>query len=105
MIAMASITDEYMTVQQVMDAINARAPSTVTRLIRTAENSAGPLTGEKIPGHGWLIRRKSVERFLEEEQARSPGVGFPRGHVRSPQKAAPRRASKSARPARRAGRG
>lgn len=80
---MASITDDYMTVQEVMAEIEARAPSTVTRLIRTAENQSGPLVGEKIPGHGWLIRRSSVAKFLQSEAKQARRVGFPRGKNRS----------------------
>lgn len=80
---MASISDEYMTVQEVMTAIDARAPSTVTRLIKTDENPDGVLVGEKIPGHGWLIRRSSVTKFCQREAKAPRRVGFPRGKTRS----------------------
>lgn len=80
---MASITDDYMTVQEVMAEINARAPSTVTRLIKTPENPDGPLVGEKIPGHGWLIRRSSVSKFCQRDAKAPRRVGFPRGHTRT----------------------
>jgi hypothetical protein len=83
MIEMAAISDEYMTVQEAMAEINARAPSTVTRLIRTEDNQDGPLVGEKIPGHGWLIRRSSVAKFLAREAKAERRVGFPRGGTRS----------------------
>lgn len=83
MLTVASISDDYMTVQEVMAEIDARAPSTVTRLIRTRENEDGPLIGEKIAGHGWLIRRSSVARFLQAEAKRARRVGFPRGKGRS----------------------
>ena len=94
----------YMTVRQVMEAIKARAPSTVTRLAYD-EDQPRPdgkrLAGTLIPGHGWMIQRKSVERFLEEEAKRPAGVGFPRGRDRSGQEevtAKPkRRPAKSAR--------
>lgn len=80
---MASISDEYMTVQEVMAEIDARAPSTVTRLIKTKENPDGPLIGEKIAGHGWLIRRSSVAKFCQREAKAARRVGFPRGKTRS----------------------
>lgn len=80
---MASISDEYMTVQEVMAAIDARAPSTVTRLIKTKTNQNGVLEGEKIPGHGWLIRRASVAKFCKREAKSPRRVGFPRGKTRS----------------------
>lgn len=83
MIAVASISDEYMTVQEVMAEIDARAASTVTRLIRTQENPSGPLIGEKIPGHGWMIRRSSVAKFCQRDSKASRKVGFPRGKTRS----------------------
>ena len=80
---MASISDEYMTVQEVMAEIDARAASTVTRLIRTKENPSGPLIGEKIPGHGWMIRRSSVAKFRHRDAKDNRKVGFPRGKARS----------------------
>lgn len=103
----------YMTVRQVMDAIKARAPSTVTRLAYD-EDKPRPegkrLAGTLIPGHGWMIQRKSVEKFLEEEASRPAGVGFPRGRDRSgqdedaagEQRKPAKPAEKSARPARKA---
>jgi len=80
---MGAISDDYMTVQEVMLEINARAPSTVTRLIRTKNNEDGPLLGEKIPGHGWLIRRSSVAKLLAREAKVERRVGYPRGGRRS----------------------
>ncbi|NBW12303.1 MAG: hypothetical protein EBR82_30155 [Caulobacteraceae bacterium] len=109
MIAMANPFAGYMTVRQVMAEIGARAPSTVTRLVYD-EDKPRPdgkrLAGTLIPGHGWMIQRKSVAKFLEEEAARPAGVGFPRGRDRSGQdeaeEAKPKRAAKSARPAKKA---
>jgi hypothetical protein len=87
MIAMANPFAGYMTVRQVMEAIDARAASTVTRLVYD-EDKPRPegrrLAGTLIPGHGWMIQRKSVEKFLEEEKSRPAGVGFPRGRDRKP---------------------
>ncbi len=60
-----------MTVREVMDAINARAKSTVTRLIES-----GVLEAEELPGHGWLVSRTSVSRFLTPG-GRPAGVGAP----------------------------
>jgi hypothetical protein len=104
MIVMANPFAGYMTVRQVMEAIEARAPSTVTRIVYDEEQPCPEgkrLAGTLIPGHGWMIQRKSVERFLEEEAKRPPGVGFPRGRDRSGQEEVPakpkRRAAKSAR--------
>lgn len=96
----------YMTVRQVMDAIGARAPSTVTRLVYD-EDKPRPkgrvLAGTLIPGHGWMIQKKSVDKFLEDEGRRPKGVGFPRGHVRdggeSQAKPARKRPARSSRPA------
>jgi hypothetical protein len=113
MIAMANPFAGYMTVRQVMEEIGARAPSTVTRLAYDEEKprpQGKRLAGTLIPGHGWMIQRKSVEKFLEEEAARPAGVGFPRGRDRSGQDDEPQaeqktpatRAAKSARPARKA---
>ena len=103
MIAMANPFAGYMTVRQVMAEIKARAPSTVTRLVYD-EDGPRPegkrLAGTLIPGHGWMIQRKSVAKFLEEEAARPAGVGFPRGRDRSGQDAATQAAAKK--PAKRA---
>jgi hypothetical protein len=110
MIAMANPFAGYITVRQVMKEIGARAPSTVTRLVYD-EDKPRPegkrLAGTLIPGHGWMIQRKSVAKFLEEEAARPAGVGFPRGRDRSGQDEAEagqaskpaKRAAKSSRPA------
>ena len=84
---------ELMTVQQVMKAIGARAPSTITRLIK-----ARRLNATKLGAMGWLVYRDSVQAFLEAEQQRGPTVGFPRGGVRAGDK--PAKAAKvSKRPA------
>ena len=95
----------YMTVRQVMAEIGARAPSTVTRLVYD-EDKPRPdgklLAGTLIPGHGWMIQRKSVAKFLEEESSRPTGVGFPRGRDRSDQDEPVKRPAKSARPAKKA---
>ena len=88
MIAMANPFAGYMTVREVMKEIRARAPSTVTRLAYDEEKprpQGKRLAGTLIPGHGWMIQRKSVATFLEEEASRAPGVGFPRGRDRSGQ--------------------
>ena len=97
----------YMTVRQVMAEIGARAPSTVTRLVYD-EDKPRPegkrLAGTLIPGHGWMIQRKSVALFMNEEASRPPGVGFPRGRDRSEAEAKParKRSAKSARPSKKA---
>ena len=104
---MANPFANYMTVRQVMDQIKARAASTVTRLAYDEEKprpEGKRLAGVLIPGHGWMISRKSVEAFLLEESSRRPGVGFPRGRDRAdsteptPRKAAkrPAKAAKKA---------
>lgn len=85
MIAMANPFAGYMTVRQVMDAIGARAHSTVTRLVYDEDKPRPPgrvLAGTLIPGHGWMIQKKSVDKFIADEERRPKGVGFPRGHVR-----------------------
>ena len=74
---------ELMTVQQVMKAIGARAPSTITRLIK-----ARRLNATKLGAMGWLVYRDSVQAFLEAERKRGPTVGFPRGGVRAGEKPA-----------------
>jgi hypothetical protein len=113
MIAMANPFAGYMTVRQVMKEIEALAPSTVTRLVYD-EDKPRPegkrFAGTLIPGHGWMIQRKSVEQFIEEEKSRPKGVGFPRGRDRSaPEddsgqqaKKTAKRPAKSARPAKKA---
>lgn len=65
---------DYMTVQQVMQQIRARARSTITRMIEQ-----GKLEADLIPGHGWLVRRKSVAKMLEKEAGSKSRVGRPRG--------------------------
>lgn len=104
MIAMANPFAGYLTVRQVMDAIGARAHSTVTRLVYD-EDKPRPhgrvLAGTLIPGHGWMIQKKSVDKFLEDEGRRPKGVGFPRGHVRDGGEAADKAVRKRpAKPAR-----
>lgn len=81
---MAKIQDTHMTVRQVMDAINARAKSTVTRLIE-----AGQLEAEEMPGHGWLVSRASVNRFLRRDAKQEKRVGRPRGTVMKKAETAP----------------
>ena len=111
MIAMANPFAGYMTVRQVMDEIGARSASTITRLAYDEDKprpNGKRLAGTLIPGHGWMIQRKSVEKFLEEDAAKPAGVGFPRGRDRSQQVESeqdePRKpkkpSAKSARPAR-----
>lgn len=81
---------ELMTVRQVMKEIGARAPATVSRMIRSKK-----LRGEKIGAMGWLVYRDSVREFMQHEAARTKGVGFPRGQARTaskpPAKAAARK--------------
>jgi hypothetical protein len=92
MIAMANPFAGYMTVREVMAAIEARAHTTVTRLAYDEEKprpEGKRLAGTLIPGHGWMISRKSVAAFLAEEAAKKPGVGFPRGRQRPDPDAAP----------------
>jgi hypothetical protein len=104
MIAVAKDFDaqkELMTVQQVMDAIGARAPSTVTRLI-----GAKRLRATKIGSMGWLVYRDSVTEFLAAEQKAGPTVGFPRGGVRSKEpERKPPKAAKASKPAKKPRRG
>jgi hypothetical protein len=86
MIAMANPFAGYLTIRQVMQEIGARAPSTVNRLVYDEDKPrpAGKrLAGTLIPGHGWMIQRKSLEAFIAEEAAKPRGVGFPRGHSRA----------------------
>ena len=90
------VAREMMTVQQVMDAIGARAPSTITRLIK-----AKRLRAAKLGAMGWLVYRDSVAEFLEAERKAGPTVGFPRGGTRSKGgDAKPAKASKAAKSAR-----
>lgn len=85
MIAMANPFAGYMTVKEAMLALEALAPSTVTRLIRDEESppTAGkPLVGVKIEGHGWMITRKSVAAYVEASPPDARKIGFPRGRGR-----------------------
>lgn len=79
---MAVLLDDFLTVRQVMSRIKARAKSTVTRLI-----ADGTLEAVELPGHGWLVTKTSVEKFLERDAASDRKVGFPRGKTRGPRKA------------------
>ena len=88
----------YMTVKEAMKALEARAPSTVTRLIRAEDESpsAGkPLVGVKIPGHGWMITKKSVLAHLEANPPDAPRIGFPRGRGRKADAPKPKKTRKS----------
>lgn len=87
MIAVGKIRDTHMTVREVMDAINARAKSTVTRLIES-----GVLEAEELPGHGWLVSRTSVSRFLRRDAKTEKKVGRPRGMVMKKDGASPAKA-------------
>ena len=94
-----SLTKDFMTVREVMSRIDARAHSTVLRLIRIEgdpKTSGRPLQGINVPGHGWFILRKSVDDFCAVQAAKVPGVGFPRGRSRKPESAsaAPKKAAK-----------
>lgn len=91
------VARDLMTVQQVMDEIGARAPSTITRLIK-----AQKLRASRVGAMGWLVHRDSVEAFKAAEAAAKPSVGFPRGGVRS--KGKPAKATKAAKPAKKASR-
>ena len=71
------VSKQMMTVQQVMKAIGARAPSTVTRAI-----ASGRLKGLRIGELGWLVYRSSVNEMLAAEVKKTPAGGFPRGAVR-----------------------
>ena len=88
------VARDLMTVQQVMDEIGARAPSTITRLIK-----AQKLKASRVGAMGWLVHRDSVEAFKAAEAAAKPSVGFPRGEVRAKGKVA--KAEKPAKKARR----
>lgn len=85
------VARELMTVQQVMAAIGARAPSTITRLIKSKR-----LRATRVGTLGWLVYRDSVDEMLEEERRSGPTVGFPRGETR--QQAAPPKRPKAAKP-------
>ena len=89
------VAREFMTVQQVMDAIGARAPSTITRLIKSQK-----LKASRVGALGWLVHRDSVEAFQAAEASAKPSVGFPRGGVRSNPKAA--KTAKPSKPAKKA---
>jgi hypothetical protein len=101
MIAVAdirSLTKDFMTVREVMKRIDARAHSTVLRMIciESDPKTAGrPLQGINVPGHGWFILRTSVDEFCEAQASKAPGVGFPRGRSRK-QGAGPSAAKKAA---------
>ena len=112
MIAMANPFADYMTVKDVMAAINARSHSTVLLLLydenKTDTAPRGkPLPAVKIPGLGWMVRRAAVQSFIAQEARQGRGVGFPRGRTRAepaqPAPAKPRRAAKKAARARRQG--
>lgn len=107
---MANPFADYMTVKDVMAAINARSHSTVLLLLYDENEhdiapKGKPLPAIKIAGHGWMVRRSAVQKFLAEEARQGRGVGFPRGRTRSePPEAAqskPRRGAKKAARARR----
>lgn len=94
-----SLTKDFMTVREVMKRIDARAHTTVLRLIRIEgdpQTSGRPLQGINVPGHGWFILRTSVDEFCEAQASKAPGVGFPRGRSRkeSAGPAASKRAAK-----------
>jgi hypothetical protein len=79
---MASPMAGYVTVRQAMERLNARSPSTVTRLIRDEESNptaAKPLVGTKIEGHGWFILEKSLDKYLAQNPVDAKKIGFPRG--------------------------
>lgn len=89
----------YMTVKEAMKDLEARSPSTITRLIRDEDSppeSGKPLLGRKIVGLGWMITRKSVAAHIAAIPPGDPKIGFPRGRGRNPAKKAP--ASKAAKP-------
>ncbi len=89
---LTSLTKDFMTVREVMDRIQARAHSTVLRLIRIEgkpETYGKPLKGTYVPGHGWFILRKSVDDFCAVQAAKAPGVGFPRGRPRKAESGQP----------------
>ena len=97
---MASPFAGYLTVRQVMELIDARASSTVIRLVYDEDKprpEKGRLAGTLIPGHGWMIQKKSVAKYLEEESTKRPGVGFPRGRSRKEDSAKPNAKAKRAR--------
>jgi hypothetical protein len=93
MIAMADfdVSKQMMTVQQVMDAIGARAPSTVTRAI-----ASGRLKAMRFGESVWLIYRSSVAEMLAKELEQKPTGGCRRGSVRQ-DKPAKKAAKKSRR--------
>ena len=83
---MANSFAGYLTIRQVMKEIEARAPSTINRLVYE-EDKPRPegkrLAGVRIPGLGWMIQRKSLDAYIAEEAAKPRGVGFPRGRPRA----------------------
>ena len=89
----------YMTVKQAMEELEARSPSTVTRLVRDEDSPpvpGKPLLGVKIDGLGWMITRKSVAAHIAAIPPGDPKIGFPRGRGRNPAKKAP--AAKATKP-------
>jgi len=87
MIAMANPLSGYVTVQQAMLALNARAHSTILRMLRdeddkSADRERKPLVGFKIEGHGWMVSQASIDALKAREEERGEGVGFPRGRAR-----------------------
>ena len=72
----------YITVRKAMERLKARAPSTVTRLIREESakpTATRPLVGIKIEGHGWFILEKSLDKYLAQNPVDAKKIGFPRG--------------------------
>ena len=82
---MSSINEQYLTVQQVMERIGARNPTTVHRMIRKPDNPTAPLIAEKVAAV-WLVNRASVDNFLRRErrkrQKSKATRGYPRGRPR-----------------------
>lgn len=69
---------EWMTVRQAMEALNARAPQTIHRMIERKE-----LRGEQMGSMGWLVHRDSVRAMQERDAASKPRGGYPRGKSRT----------------------
>ena len=72
MIAVAKITDRYMTVAEAMEALPCSAHTTVIRMIES-----GKLEGEKIASR-WFVLRKSVDALHERERENARPTGRPR---------------------------